>query len=114
MNKIYEYNGEIDKNENAGETVGKKEKIAITGADATGLYPSLQGRQSGMLVKEAYMKKSLEVEGINYKEAARYIAMEYDRFDIRHMGLERLIPRIMYNKGTKHGVTGKEPLSKEV
>ena len=114
MNKIYEYNGKIDKNENAGETVGKKEKIAITGADATGLYPSLQGRQSGRLVKEAYMKSSLEVEGINYKETARYIAMEYDRFEIRQMGLERLIPSRRYIKGAKPGVTGKEPLSKEV
>ena len=114
INKIDGYNAEIDRQENSGTKSEKEEKVAITGADATGLYPNLQGRQSGRLVRDALVKSSVEIEGINYKEAARYIAMGYDQFEIRQMGIQRLIPRRRYTKGTRPGVTGKEPLSKEV
>ena len=85
----------------------------MTGADATGLYPNLEGRQSGRLVRDAYLESSLAIEGINYKETARYVAMGYDLFEIRKMSLERIIPKRRFKNGAKPGVTGKEPLSKE-
>ena len=40
--------------------------------------------------------------------------MGYDPFDIRALGLERVVPRRKFRKGTKPGVTGKEPLGREV
>ena len=58
-----------------------------------GLYQNLEGRQSGRLVREAYMKSNLSIEGIDYKEAARYVAMGCDLFDIRKLGLESIVPK---------------------
>ena len=39
--------------------------------------------------------------------------MGYDLFEIRQLGLEGIIPRRKHNKGSKPGVTGKDPLGKE-
>ena len=114
--KIDEFNKLVDKENEEKTQQGneeREEKIAINGADATGLYPNLEGRQGGRLVRDAYLESDLTIEGVNYKEAARYVAMKYDAYEVRKLGLERIIPKRRFKHGTKPGVTGKEPLSKE-
>ena len=88
-------------------------KVAITGADATALYPNLKGRHSAELARDAYLKSNLKIDGINYKEAARYVAIGYDLFEIRKMGLERVVPKRRYKNGGKPGLTGNGPLGRE-
>ena len=114
LHKIDEYNKQVERDDHQG--LGEKqenEKVVMNGADATALYPNLEGRQGGRLVRDAFMKSNLNIDGVNYKEAARYVAMRYDPFEVRKMALERIIPKRKYRKGTKPGVTGKEPLGKE-
>ena len=111
LSKAAKYNREL---EQAGQRDDQQEvgKVALTGADAVGLYPNLEGRQSGRLVRDAFLKSNLTIEGLNYIEAARYVVMGYDLFEIRQMGLERVTPKRRYLKGTKPGVTGVGPLGK--
>ena len=110
LNKIDEYNKKVDKTKDSNMDL---EGLAMTGADATALYPNLEGRQGGRIVRDAYLQSDLVVEGVNYKETARYVAMGYDPYEVRSMGLERIVPKRRFRKGTKPGVTGKETLSKE-
>ena len=56
----------------------------IVGADATGLFQNLLARMSGRTLGKVALKTTLKVKGLNYKEMARYIAMEVDRLDIRY------------------------------
>ena len=88
------------------------ENLVIVGADATALFPSMWARTTGRTVGKAALKTTLVVKGLNYREMARYVAMEMDRFEIRYYNLDRIAPRRRFKKGTKPGVTGKDPLSK--
>ena len=91
-----------------------EEKVAFVGADAKCLYPSCKGRHTGRCVREAALRSKVKVEGWNYKEAARYIVMGYDRFEIRQMGLDRIVPKRKYKNGTTPGITGPEVLGMHV
>ena len=88
------------------------QQATITGADAKALYPSLQGRHTARIVRDATLKSSLEVKGMDWQEVTRYVAMGYDPFEKRKMDLGRILPVRRYHKGATPGVTGAEPLSK--
>ena len=129
ISKINEYNEElaeevkkeIEKSEDASRTCSHPEptstkfeqEAVIIGADAKCLYPSLLGKHTGRIVREAAIKTDLKTEGINYKEMARYVAMEAEEFDVNALKLGRIIPKRRYRKGCKPGVTGVEPMGKE-
>ena len=82
-------------------------------SDVEGLYPACKALLSGKLVKETVLKSKMKTEGINYREAARYCAMKYSKSEIFSNGLTRIIPHRRYRKGTKPGVKGTGPKSKE-
>ena len=129
INRIEQYNEEaeryggeaIDTNENE---VGNeyrdrghpksRVKVAIVGADAKSLYPSCEAKHSGRCAREAAMKSKLKVEGWNFTEAARYVAFGYDKFEIRQMGLQRVVPKRRFKKGRTPGITGAEPLGMDI
>ena len=77
-----------------------------------GLYPACTARHSGLVAKKVILKSSMNFEGVNYNEAARYCVMMYDKFEIRANGIERVVPVRRHKKGKKPGVTGCGPLSK--
>ena len=119
INRIEGYNDEIERYgettkeeaEEKGNTDMYRKRVAIVGADAKCLYPSCEGKHSGRCVREAAMKSQLKVEGWNYIEAARYVAIGYDKFETREFGLDRVVPKRRFHKGRNPGVTGVEPLS---
>ena len=86
--------------------------IIIGGADVVGLYPACTAKHSGLVAKKVILKSSMKFEGVNYREAARYCAMMYDKFEIRANGIERVVPIRRHKKGSKPGVTGCGPMSK--
>ena len=49
---------------------------------------------------------------MNYNVMATYVAMGMDESEIRIRKLDRILPVRKYKKGTRPGVTGKDPLSK--
>ena len=89
-------------------------KLVLTGADAKCLYPSCQGLHTGRCVRRAALRSNMKVEGWNYREAARYVVMGYDRFEIREMGLERIVPIRRFKNGRTPGITGAEPLGMDI
>ena len=56
---------------------------------------------------------SIELNNINYREAARYVRLGMDHFEIRARKLDRLVPRRRFHHGSEPGITGKEPLGIE-
>lgn len=60
----------------------------IIGVDVVGLYSSLEAEISG----EAVWEKAIKTEGVDWKEALRYVAINCDRFEDRKMGIEHLLP----------------------
>ena len=101
-----EFLSEEEQGPNGKETV-------IVGADAEQLYPSLLEEQAGRLTEKAAMETKVKVEGINYKEAARYVAMESTETEIKLSGLRRVLPVRRFKPGTKPGVTGQGPMGPE-
>ena len=58
------------------EWVQDKSKVMVAiGSDAVTLYPSMTKQESANEVADAVMESSLEWEGVNWKEATRYLAL---------------------------------------
>ena len=78
----------------------------IVGADVIGLYPSLDAEQTAEAVRKETINSEVSFEGVNHKEALRYIAVNCDKFEIRKMGLEHLVPSRRFTKGQKPTIRG--------
>ena len=118
-NKIDQLNKLIEIQEKEGEDTGEiKESIdltkcVLTGADAVTLYPSMLRSSTSVNVREEALQTRVKFEGIDYQEAARYVAINYEPWEVYRMRLGRVIPRRVYNKGCKPGMKGKEVLGRE-
>ena len=96
---------DYDFHDDEGETV-------VGSADVVGLYPACKAFHSGKVGKEMVMKSKMQIEGVNFKEAARYCVMKYSKAEVLANGLTRIVPRRRYRKGTKPGLTGSGPKGK--
>ena len=115
LSKVNKYNDEIDRaGENSENEIEQEEKeVVITGADAKALFPSLLMAHTARLVRDEAKRTKLKVKGLNYMEVARYVAMGYQPWEVKALGLHNIVPYRRYNHGSRPNVTGKEPLSKE-
>merc|ERR1712096_440423 len=82
------------------------DSVVIVGADAVQMYPSLEAMASGRAAKRATLESKMRIDGVNYTEASRYLAMELGDAERAMSGLRRVLPVRRYRKGTKPGVTG--------
>ena len=85
-------------------------KMVIIGSDAVSLYPSMTKRESADEVASAVLESNIKWEGINWKEATRFLVLGRDETWCRGSKLWRVLPRRMYNHGTKPGLTGAGPM----
>ena len=108
LSRIDSYNENIAKN--------GPDDVVLTGADAVQLFPSLRAAESGKIVREATIniikETGLEVEGLDFKEIAKYIRMNFTDKEISVRGLSRVVPVRRYTKGCMPGMTGEEALKK--
>ena len=131
LSKVDEYNNKLvpgmnmgDMTEGIVERIGMEEKaeaalkdgrqldddeIVVVGADADALYPSLDEAMSSKIAKKSVMESKVKIKGVNYKEAARYVALNSSESEVRFSGLRRILPWRRYRKGTRPGVTGPGP-----
>ena len=120
MNKFDRLNKLVEIQEEklaAGEEIQQHIDLAksvLTGADAVALYPSLLKKTTAMIVRKEAMDSEIKWQGINYLEAARYVAINLEPWEVRSLGLERIVPRRRFRKGCKPGLTGRENMSKYV
>ena len=60
--------------------------------DATALYPSLNIRDCARIVAKRLGNSKLEFQGVNYKWAVKYIALNLPRHEIVQKGLSKVVP----------------------
>ena len=87
--------------------------MVIVGSDCVSLYPNLMKVESADEVAQAVIESEVKWEGINWKEAVRYIALCHDELWCRSSRLARVLPRRRHKKGTRPGVTGAGPRGPE-
>ena len=78
------------------------------GADAIKLFPSLEQKQVAKLVAQAFLDSDVKVANVDYKELAKYIAVNWQVGRIRMEGLHKVCPKRKKTKGRKPSVSGKE------
>ena len=88
----------------------RKQKMVIIGSDVISLYPNLTRQESADEVAEAVMESDLKWEGVNWKEATRFLVLGRDEPWCRSSKLWRVLPRRKYKHGTRPGLTGAGPL----
>ena len=71
------------------------------------LYPSLDIEVAAEEVKLEVMESEAEVEGVEYKEAALFLACTMSQKEIDSEGLIHVVHRRRKKKGTRPGITCK-------
>ena len=84
--------------------------MMVVGADVESLYPSLSAVHVADIVFKAIMESDIKFENINYKEGARYLALNWSRQECRMSKLWRVLPRRASKQGSRPGVTGAGPM----
>ena len=88
----------------------RTKRMVIIGSDAVSLYPSMTKRESADEVANAVLESNIKWEGVNWKEATRFLVLGRDETWCRGSKLWRVLPRRKYNHGCKPGLTGAGPM----
>ena len=67
-------------------------------------------QESANEVADAVMESSLKWEGVNWKEATRYLALGRDEAWCRSSDLYRVLPWRKHKQGSRPGLTGVGPM----
>ena len=92
----------------------RNQKMVIIGSDAVSLYPSLTKQESADEVANAVLESGIKFEGVNWKEATRFLVLGRDETWCRSSKLWRVLPRRKFKHGTRPGLTGAGPLGADV
>ena len=80
--------------------------MVIIGSDVVSFYPNMTKVESANEVAEAVMESDLKWEGVDWKEAVRFIVLGRDEAWCRSSKLARVLPQRRYKKGTRPGLSG--------
>ena len=86
----------------------EQQPCIFLGADAIKLFPSLEQSQVAKLVAQAFLDSKMEMSEMNYKEVAKYVAVNWLEGRIKLEGLHRICPKRKKTRGRKPTITGKE------
>ena len=92
------------------EIQDKTTPMLIVDSDVEALYPSLHDIAVADIYYQAVMNTTMKFHNINYKEAVRYIALNWTAKQCKMSGLARVLPRRAKVTGTRPGMTGEVPL----
>ena len=87
---------------------GNQEPPLLIDADAKALFPSLDHHQSAEVVRKEILRTNYHVEGTNWQEMARYLAMTSSPGEWSRWKVKKMIPSRISNTGVTSGITGKE------
>ena len=88
----------------------KSRVMVIIGSDTVSLYPSLTKEESANEVAEAVLESNIKWDGVNWKEAVRFLVLGRDEAWCRSSGLGRVLPWRKHKNGTRPGLTGVGPM----
>ena len=78
----------------------KEEKVFL-GSDVSALHPSCTAKMAGEVVNKAILKTRLQFEGVDYRELAKYVAINCRRLEVCESGLRRVVPVRAKQRGAK-------------
>ena len=89
------------------------EDLILLGADVVALFPSLDTSEVAKEVMQEILESDLKIQEVEWKDLARYIAMNMDGSEVKNLRLDRLIPVRKYSRGPRPGITSKEAKAKD-
>ena len=92
--------------------------LVIFSTDVKSLYPSLDAKQSVAIIGKLVRESSLVVEGVNWDQAALYLAVTLTSEKVQELRLQEVVPtwKRAGGRGRPSGITTKEvrgPLQEE-
>ena len=87
-------------------------KMVIVGTDVISLYPNLEIDKVIENMKEAVLGSSMVFQEVDYMEAVRYLALNWDAETCRRSHLRRILPTRRGRRGNRPGVKGPGPRGK--
>ena len=87
--------------------------MVCVGNDVVSLYPNLDIEKVAKNMKEAILSSTITWQDVDYLEAARYVALNWDKNTCLKSSLARILPRRRGSRGTRPGITGTGPRGKE-
>ena len=88
-------------------------RVQVIGADVEALYPSLEAVEVAEIVYNAMLETKVKFDNVEWLEACKYIALTSTEQECRLGPLKRVLPRRTKVNGTRPGITGEDPLSKD-
>ena len=88
----------------------KSKPVEIVGADVESLYPNLSDTHVADIVYKAIIETDVKFENINYKEAVRYLALNWTEKECRMSDVRRTLPWRLSKQGSRPGMTGTGPM----
>ena len=88
----------------------RSKPVEIVGADVESLYPNLSDVHIADIVYKAIMETEVKLENINYKEAVRYLALNWTEKECRMSEVRRALPWRLSKQGSRPGMTGAGPM----
>ena len=85
-----------------------KKNMNIISMDVKALYPSLDIKIVAATVGQMYQTSELEVKGVVWKEACKYLALVLRPEEIEEIGLQDVVPQRKHNRGRPPGITTSE------
>ena len=83
------------------------EERLLLGTDVKSLFPSMTKETTAQTIKDAFLNSELEVH-TEWKEMARYIALNCSQSEIKSEGLSVWIPSRTGTRGARPGIVGNE------
>ena len=84
------------------------ENLVFFSTDVKSLYPSLQAVPCAAIIARLLNESRLVVEGVNWDQAALYIALTITRAKVEELGLGEVVPKWRKDRGRAPGITTKE------
>ena len=78
------------------------------------LYPSLEALEVAEIVYQAVLESKVKFDNIDWLEACNYIALTSTAQESKIGPLKRILPRRRHTPGSRPGITGEDPLAKDV
>ena len=79
-------------------------KCSVISMDVKALYPSMEWDAIVAAVKEMILKSKMKIENVDWREVAKYIAVEIPAEEIEKEGLSLVIPKRKGNPGRKRTI----------
>ena len=76
------------------------------------LYPSLLAKGTTDIIQEVFMEAEMKIDGINWSEAGKYLAINLSSNEIVELGLEEVVSKRKRRGGRNPGITTAEVMGK--